>query len=182
MPSQNGPAGDSDEGDPPLIRQGIRPIQFADPVPTQEPVPSVRASDADRERAIDALIEAFAEGRLTTEELSARTEQAYQARTYAELAMVSADLPAVPPASPPAAQPAGPATDLTATAQRRTNSLAVAALVCSLIPGPPGLAALILGIVALRQIRRTGERGTALAAAALAIVTLGPLITLLLVL
>ena len=182
MSSRNGPAGHSDEGDPPLITQGIRPIQFADPVPTQEPVPSVRASDADRERAIDALIGAFAEGRLTTEELSARTEQAYQARTHAELAMVSADLPAVPPASPPAAQPAGPATDLTATAQRRTNSLAVAALVCSLIPGPPGLAALILGIVALRQIRRTGERGTALAAAALAIVTLGPLITLLLVL
>ena len=165
-----------------MIRQGIRPIQFADPVPTQEPMPSVRASDADRERAVDALIEAFAEGRLTTEELSARTEQAYQARTHAELAMVSADLPAVPPASPAPAQPGGPAADLTATAQRRTNSLAVAALVCSLIPGPPGLAALILGIVALRQIRRTGERGTALAAAALAIVTLGPLITLLLVL
>ena len=182
MSSRNGPAGHSDEGDPPLITQGIRPIQFADPVPTQEPVPSVRASDADRERAIDALIEAFAEGRLTTEELSARTEQAYQARTHAELAMVSADLPAVPPASPAPAQPGGPAADLTATAQRRTNSLAVAALVCSLIPGPTGLAALILGIVALRQIRRTGERGTALAAAALAIITLGPLITVLLVL
>ena len=182
MSSRNGPAGHSDEGDPPLITQGIRPIQFADPVPTQEPVPSVRASDADRERAIDALIGAFAEGRLTTEELSARTEQAYQARTHAELAMVSADLPAAPPASPPPAQAGGPATDPTATAQRRTNSLAVAALLCSLIPGPPGLAALILGIVALRQIRRTGERGTALAAAALAIVTLGPLITLLLVL
>ena len=182
MSSRNGPAGHSDEGDPPLITQGIRPIQFADPVPTQEPVPSVRASDADRERAIDALIGAFAEGRLTTEELSARTEQAYQARTHAELAMVSADLPAVPPASPPPAQAGGPATDPTATAQRRTNSLAVAALLCSLIPGPTGLAALILGIVALRQIRRTGERGKALAAAALAIVTLGPLITVLLVL
>ena len=165
-----------------MITQDIPQIQFADPVPTQEPVPSVRASDADRERAVDALIEAFAEGRLTTEELSARTEQAYQARTYAELAMVSADLPAVPPASPAPAQPGGPATDPTATAQRRTNSLAVAALLCSLIPGPTGLAALILGIVALRQIRRTGERGKALAAAALAIVTLGPLITLLLVL
>jgi len=178
MPSQKGPAGDSDEGDRPKIIQDVRQIQFADPVPTQEPVPSVRASDADRERAIDALIEAFAEGRLTTEELSARTEQAYQARTHAELATVSADLPA----SPAPAQPGGPATDLTAAAQRRTNSLAVAALVCSLIPGPTGLAALILGIVALRQIRRTGERGKALAAAALAIVTLGPLITVLLVL
>jgi hypothetical protein len=36
--------------------------------------------------------------------------------------------------------------------------------------------------VALRQIRRTGERGKALAAAALAIAALGPLITVLLVL
>ena len=165
-----------------MISQDIPQIQFTDPAPAQEPVPSVRASDADRDRAIDALIDAFTEGRLTTEELSARTEQAYQARTYAELAMVSADLPAVPPARPAPSQPGGPATDLTATAQRRTNPLAVAALVCSLIPGPTGLAALILGIVALRQIRRTGERGTALAAAALAIVALGPLITVLLVL
>ena len=101
MSSQNGPAGDSDDGDPPKITQDIPPIPFAGPGPAQEPVPSVKASDADRERAIDALIEAFAEGRLTTEELRARTEQAYQARTHAELAMVSADLPAARPPIPP---------------------------------------------------------------------------------
>jgi hypothetical protein len=88
----------------------------------------------------------------------------------------------VPPAGPPPAQPGGPATDLTAIVQRRTNSLAVAALVCSLIPGPSGLAALILGIAALRQIRRTGERGKALAVAALAIVALGSLLAVFLVL
>ena len=58
----------------------------------------------------------------------------------------------------------------------------MAALVCSVIPGPPQLAAIILGIVALRQTRRTGERGTALAAAGLAIATLALLLTVLLVL
>jgi hypothetical protein len=62
------------------------------------------------------------------------------------------------------------------------NSLAVAALVCSVIPGLPQLAAIIFSIQALRQIRRTGEGGTALAAAGLAIATLALLLTVLLVL
>jgi hypothetical protein len=128
------------------------------------------------------LREAFAEGRLTAQEHSDRVGQAYAARTYAELATVSADLPAgssAPGAAPwSSSPPAGvaPATD------RRTNSLAVAALVCSVIPGLPQLAAIVLGIGALRQVRRTGERGTALAAAGLAIATLGLLLTVLLVL
>jgi hypothetical protein len=58
----------------------------------------------------------------------------------------------------------------------------VAPLVCSKIPGLPQLAAIGLGIGALRQVRRTGERGTALAAAGLVIATLGLLLTVLLVL
>ena len=53
---------------------------------------------------------------------------------------------------------------------------------CSVIPGLPQLAAIILGIGALRQTRRTGERGTALAAAGLTIATLGLLLAVLLVL
>ncbi len=72
-----------------------------------------------------------------------------------------------------APQSSRPATGLTPAAHRRTNSLAVAALVCSVIPGLPQLAAIILGIGALRQTRRTGERGTALATAGLAIASLG---------
>jgi Domain of unknown function (DUF4190) len=58
----------------------------------------------------------------------------------------------------------------------------VAGLVCSVIPGLPQLAAIPLSIAALRQVRRTGERGTALAAAGLAIATLGLLLTVLLML
>ena len=53
---------------------------------------------------------------------------------------------------------------------------------CSVIPGLPQLAAIILGIVALWQTRRTGEGGTALAVAGLAIATLALLLTVLLVL
>jgi len=42
---------------------------------------NVRASDADRERAIDVLNDAFAEGRLSREELDAPAERTYGAET-----------------------------------------------------------------------------------------------------
>ena len=41
---------------------------------------SLRASDADREQFVEALREHHAEGRLTLEELTERTERAYAAR------------------------------------------------------------------------------------------------------
>ena len=121
-------------------------------------------------------------GRLTAEEHSARVGQAYAARTDAELATVSADLPAGPSAYRPAPLSSSPGTGVTPATDRRTNSLAVAALVCSVIPGLPQLAAIVLGIAALRPVRRTSERGTALAAAGLVVATLGLLLAMLLVL
>jgi Domain of unknown function (DUF4190) len=45
------------------------------------------------------------------------------------------------------------------------NSLAVAALVCALIPGVPSAAAIVTGAIAHRQIQETGERGAGLATA-----------------
>jgi hypothetical protein len=155
---------------------------LADPGPASPPTSRVRASDADREHIIGVLGEAFAEGRVTADEHIARVGQAYAARTYAELATVSADLPGGSSASPPASWFSTPVAGLAPATQRRTNPLAVAALVCSVIPGLPQLAAVALSVGALRQVRRTGERGTALAAAGLAIATLGLLLTLLLVL
>jgi Domain of unknown function (DUF1707)/Domain of unknown function (DUF4190) len=160
----------------------ISQVGLADPDPASPPVFRVRASDADREHIIGVLRKAFAEGRLTAEEHIARVGQAYAARTYAELASVSADLPAGSSASPPAPSSSTPVTALAPVTHRRTNSLAVAALACSVIPGLPQLAAIVLGIGALRQIRRTSERGTALAAAGLVIATLGLLVSVLLVL
>ena len=145
---------------------------------TLEPAPgnaaggygNVRASAADRERAIDVLKAAFAEGRLTTEEHEARAERAYRARTYSDLAALTADLPAGPLGTLPSQAVAAPTAYLPAAEPGRTNPLAIASLACGLIPLLPAtLAAIILGIKARRQIRRTGERGAALATTGLAL-------------
>ena len=53
----------------------------------------MRAGDADRDSTIATLREAFAEGRLTQEEFDERLESAHAARTYADLAKVTSDLP-----------------------------------------------------------------------------------------
>jgi hypothetical protein len=53
----------------------------------------VRASDDEREAAVERLGTASAEGRLTLEELTTRTEAAYSAQTRGELARVTSDLP-----------------------------------------------------------------------------------------
>lgn len=58
--------------------------------------PDIRAGDADRDRVIDRLREAFAEGRLSDEEFRGRMERAHQARTFGELAVLTEDLPHVP--------------------------------------------------------------------------------------
>ena len=52
----------------------------------------LRASDNDRERVVEVLAAAVADGRLTLEEHSHRVERAYQARTLGELATLTADL------------------------------------------------------------------------------------------
>jgi hypothetical protein len=54
----------------------------------------MRASHADREQVIEVLKDAFAQGRLTREELDTRAGQAFASRTYAELAALTADIPA----------------------------------------------------------------------------------------
>lgn len=126
-------------------------------------------SDADRERAIDVLKDAFAEGRLTREEHAERVERAYGSRTDAELAAVSGDLPAGPPGTPPSQARPGPAGYLLRPAAR-TNPLAIASLACGLIPVLPAtIAAIVLGVAARHQIRQTGQRGAGLAVAGLAL-------------
>ena len=57
-------------------------------------VPALRASDADRERAVALLREHAAEGRLTLEEFTERMSAAYLARTNDELENLARDLPA----------------------------------------------------------------------------------------
>ena len=68
----------------------------------------LRASDADRERFVEALGRHHADGRLTTEELAERTERAYAARTLGDLDALATDLPALPASAPPGRRPAPP--------------------------------------------------------------------------
>jgi len=75
----------------------------------------LRAGHADRDLVIEALKTAFVDGRLTKTELTARTGRALAARTHADLASLTADIPAAPaeraaavlvPAEPTPAEPA----------------------------------------------------------------------------
>ena len=54
----------------------------------------LRASHVDREQVIGTLKAAFVQGRLTRDELDARVDRVFAARTYAELGEVTADIPA----------------------------------------------------------------------------------------
>src|ERR1700748_1628904 len=58
----------------------------------------LRAAQADREQTITVLKAAYAQGRLTKDELEARAGQAFASRTYAELAVLTADLTGASPA------------------------------------------------------------------------------------
>jgi Domain of unknown function (DUF1707) len=53
----------------------------------------LRTSQADREQAIDVLKAAFVHGRLTKDEFSLRVGQVIASRTYAELSVLTADIP-----------------------------------------------------------------------------------------
>jgi Domain of unknown function (DUF1707)/2TM domain len=70
---------------------------------------SLRASDADRERFVEALRQHHVEGRITAEELSERSGRAYAARTLGDLDALATDLPPTrPPAAPTTSGPGRP--------------------------------------------------------------------------
>lgn len=81
--------------------------------PARQPVSlgELRASHEDRDKVVELLRVAAGDGRLTAEELDERLERALQARTYNELAVLTADLPAagggaaVAPQPDPSVQP-----------------------------------------------------------------------------
>jgi Domain of unknown function (DUF1707)/Cell wall-active antibiotics response 4TMS YvqF len=76
----------------------------------------VRASDADRDLTIEVLATARAEGRLSQEEFSERSEAALGARTHGDLTGLTADLPAD-------GRPAAPGGDLAAAPEEITAVL-----------------------------------------------------------
>jgi DUF1707 SHOCT-like domain/Domain of unknown function (DUF4190) len=127
---------------------------------------TMRASSADRERAVDVLKAGFAEGRLTQDEYNDRMGRAYSARTYGDLAALTADLPAgaspLPAWPVPAYQPPPPG---------GTNSLAIASMVLGVAEfftaGLTAIPAVICGHVARRQMKQTAQRGDGLATSGL---------------
>ncbi|PPS74289.1 MULTISPECIES: DUF1707 SHOCT-like domain-containing protein [Streptomyces] len=76
---------------------------------TDDAVPDLRASDADREQVAEILRDALAEGRLDMEEFEERLDATYRARTYGELAPITRDLPAAGVAVPSVSLTKGPA-------------------------------------------------------------------------
>ncbi|MDN3268213.1 DUF1707 domain-containing protein [Streptomyces sp. MA15] len=72
--------------------------QSATPDPTPRDVPrgGLRASHDDREAVVEQLRDAAAEGRIDLDELDERLERALTAKTYAELDVLTADLPKPP--------------------------------------------------------------------------------------
>ncbi|MHB1594817.1 MAG: DUF1707 and DUF4190 domain-containing protein [Streptosporangiaceae bacterium] len=132
----------------------------------------IRATDADRDTVHEILQNAYAEGRLSWEEFNSRSTAVQMAKTYGELAAVAADLPTRIPGQPPQTFPGFPGKPVQAGgAPMPANGLAVASLACGICQvfawGVGPIAAIILGHLARRQIRRTGQRGAGMALAGL---------------
>jgi hypothetical protein len=135
----------------------------------------IRASDADRDRAVAELSEHFQAGRLTQDEFDERSGRALQARTGADLAGLFTDLPSrdTPPAPPAAAAMADPAfgpDDVRPwgglPVARVITAFAVAAIVAGGVLGGHGhghavgllIPVVILGFVFLRLTRLARRR------------------------
>jgi len=155
------------------VQPGSYPVQ-----PGSYPVPhpgyqirtqaSMRASSADRERAVDVLKAGFTEGRLTQDEYNDRMGRAYAARTYGDLTALTADLPAG--ALPLPALPSWPVPAYQPPAAG-TNSMAIASMVLGVAEfftgGLTAIPAVICGHVARRQMKQTAQRGDGLATSGL---------------
>ena len=111
------------------------------------PPGGLRVSDAERDRALSELSEAYEVGRITMHELDQRSTQALTARTGEELAAVLADLPLDPDTA--GVVPADTA------APRRADSYLVSRLTVGVL-----LTAICFGGVALTTALRPGTDWT----------------------
>ncbi|WP_240805634.1 DUF1707 and DUF4190 domain-containing protein [Streptomyces sp. A1547] len=139
--------------------------------PAHTPQSAMRASHTDRDRTVDVLKAAFAEGRLSREEYGQRFDVAYKAQTYGQLAQLVADLPAGPmvapfgaavPVLPPAYGPV-PGPLPMPVPPRPVNGMAITSLALGVLSlptlGAAGLGAVITGHIAKAQIRARGDEG-----------------------
>ncbi|MEY9845734.1 DUF1707 and DUF4190 domain-containing protein [Streptacidiphilus sp. MAP5-3] len=183
---------------PPVVMVPAAPMAVAG-----LPQSAMRAAQADRERTVDVLKAAFAEGRLSSEEYSDRVGAAQSAQTYGQLAALVQDLPVGPMPTPmssplpsaftappalPYAYPGPPqayAPPYWPPRPRRTNGAAVASLLLGLAQvftmGLTGLPALITGIVAKTQLRDQRQEGSGMATAGIVLGSMGTALWVLLI-
>ena len=111
----------------------------------------LRIGDSERDAAVTALGEHYAQGRLTKDELDERTDAAWTARTAADLRPLFVDLPASATARP---GPSGPPASVAPPARRRVpwKALLVALAVLGVVThGKLVLLALLLWFVLSRH-------------------------------
>ncbi|MFJ8040873.1 DUF1707 and DUF4190 domain-containing protein [Kitasatospora sp. NPDC096147] len=148
--------------------------QYPQPQRPQDAQMAMRAGHTDRERAVDVLKAAYAEGRLSADEYGQRFEAVQRAQTYGQLAYLVSDLPVGPAPTPMltpmvAAVPVPP--PYFPPPRARTNPLAVTSLILGVLCLPSGgllgVPAVLTGHLAKGQIRQTREEGDSMANAGL---------------
>jgi alpha-beta hydrolase superfamily lysophospholipase len=135
------------------------------------PPGDLRASDADRDRALSELSEAFRVGRITADEFDQRSEQALRSRTGKELTALLADLPLAGPAATSAAVAAPASHAVAIRAVMGASALAATLLIVkaaldALSPGdqpadtlsPAGIAVLLVVLIIFLHVRRADRR------------------------
>ncbi len=96
------PPGSGDGGETPAELRAVPPAELP---PAELRPAELRASHQDRDQVVEVLRVAAGDGRLSPDELDERLEVAMTARTYAELAALTKDLPAAPGLLPGAPAP-----------------------------------------------------------------------------
>jgi hypothetical protein len=133
----------------------------------------LRASDADRERVLATLKAAYVYGLVTKDELDGRVSQTFAARTCAELAVITADIPPGLAPAPPTLSPA-PANDKAAAPARAKlrpgERAVVATAVLAGLAFMAALSAADLGANPVAVLLGLGATGSALLAMFLAAV------------
>lgn len=97
----------------------------------------LRCTDADRDRVIDVLKSAYADGRLDQAEFDVRFDLTMKAKTYAALEPITRDLVAQPAAvAPPPAKPVRDLLPPPTTEEKLLGALAQATTLVPIVVGP----------------------------------------------
>jgi hypothetical protein len=113
---------------------------------------AMRTSRAEREQAIEILKIAFVEDRLAKDEFEVRAGQALSARTAAELAALTADIPVGPAAARPLREPARPPANRVGRTGACLTLIAAAVLGVIPLTRPDNMAAFAAGVLAAATV------------------------------